>query len=51
MQTIEDTRVLVILRHELLKMHDSLDVVDNDFKRIPEKMYPPGIGEPRADGE
>ena len=48
---VEDTRVLVIPRHDFLKIRDSLDVVDNYFKRIPDKIYPPGIRARRADSE
>ena len=44
-------RVLVIPRHDFLKIRGSLEVVDNYFKRIPDKIYPPGIRARRADGE
>ena len=43
--------VLVIRRHDFLKIRDSLEVVDNYFKRILDKIYPPGIRARRADGE
>ena len=48
---VEDTRVLVIPRHDFLKKRGNLEVVDNYFKRIPDKICPPGIRARRTDGE
>ena len=48
---VEDTRVLVIPQHDFLKIRGSLEVVDNYFKRIPDKIHPPGIRARRPDGE
>ena len=43
--------MLVIPQHDFLKIRGSLEVVDNYFKRIPDKIHPPGIRARRPDGE
>ncbi len=40
---VEDTRVLIIPRDDFLRIRSSLEVVDDYFRRIPDKIYPPGV--------